>query len=224
MVIYIICICFVRYPENCPPENCPPENYPPENCSPENYPLWKYPPMNIPPYENSPLWKLTPRKLPPRKLPTVKITPNEIPSSLINYINERKNKIIIFFVLKKAEQYNILIKITKVLFDTQMISQKILGLDTFFTEWKNSKYRTKVKIAKWHLLASRTSQGELKLGSQIIKFGKCMKLLNSQLSLHITLWIFKKANSKMHALGRSVAIACECGRVLVAHISIMYTW
>ena len=39
-----------------------------------------------------------------------------------------------FFALKTAVQYNILIKITNVLFDTQMISQKILHLDTFFTE------------------------------------------------------------------------------------------
>ena len=102
------------------------------------------------------------------------------------------------FALKKTVQHNILIKITKVLFDTQMISQKILGLDTFFTEWKKSKNRTKAKIAKWHLLASCTSQGELKLGSQIIKFGKYVKLLNSQLSMHSTLWILKKANSKMY--------------------------
>ena len=35
----------------------------------------------------------------------------------------------------------------------------------------------KAKIAKWHLLASCTSQGELKLGSQTIKFGKYLKLL-----------------------------------------------
>ena len=120
-------------------------------------------------------------------------------------------------------QYNILIKITKVLFDTQIISQKILGLDTFFTEWKKFKSRTKAQIAKWHLLASCTSQGELKLGSQIIKFGKYVKLLNSQLSMHSTLWILKKANSKMHALGRSVTIVYECGCVLAAHVSIMYT-
>ena len=34
---------------------------------------------------------------------------------------------------------------------------------------------------------------------------------------------FKKANSKMHALGRSVTIVYECGCVLAAHVSIMYT-
>ena len=125
----------------------------------------KLPPMNIPTYESFPLWKLPPRIFPPRKSPPPgKITPNEIPSPLINHTNERKNKIIEFFVLKKAVQYNIFIKITKVLFDTQTISQKILDLDTFFTEWKKSKYRTKAKIAEWHLLASCTSQRELKIG------------------------------------------------------------
>ena len=49
-----------------------------------------------------------------------------------------------------------------------------------------SKNRTKAKIAKWHLLASCTSERELKLGSQIIKFDKYVKLLNSQLSMHST--------------------------------------
>ena len=81
-----------------------------------------------------PARKLPPRIFPPRKLPPGKITPNEIASPLINHTNERKNKITKFFALKKAVQYNILIKITNVLFDTQMISQKILCLDTFFTE------------------------------------------------------------------------------------------
>ena len=87
----------------------PCENFAPEIFPRENRPLGKFPPPG-------------------------KITLNEIPSPLINHTNERKNKITKFFALKKAVQYNILIKITKVLFDTQMISQKILGLDTFFTE------------------------------------------------------------------------------------------
>ena len=85
--------------------------------------------MKAPPCENYHL-----RILPPRKSPPGKITPNEIPFPLINHTNERKNKITKFFALKKAVQYNILIKITNVLFDTQMILQKILRLDTFFTE------------------------------------------------------------------------------------------
>ena len=154
------------------------------------FPLWKLPPLKITPpsrhTKNLPPRKLTPMKsLRLRKLPPS----HEIPSPLINHTNERKNKITKFFALKKAVQYNILIKITKVLFDTQMISQKILGLDTFFTEWKKSKNQTKVQLTKWHLLVSCTSQVELKLDSQTIKFGKYVKLLNSQLSLHITLWI-----------------------------------
>ena len=101
----------------------------------------KIAPQKISPYENYPLWKLLPRIFPPKKLSPGKITPNEIPSPLINHANERKNKITKFFALTKAVQYNILIKTTNVLFDTQMISQKILGLDTFFTEWIKSKSR-----------------------------------------------------------------------------------
>ena len=83
----------------------------PQNVSPEK----------IAPCESSPRWENFPQWN---------------PSPLINYTSERKNKITKFFALKKAVQYNIFIKITKILFDTQMISQKILGLDIFFTEWK----------------------------------------------------------------------------------------
>ena len=137
----------------------------------------KFAPEKIPPYENS---------------PPEKITPNDIPTPLIDHTNERKNKIKKIFALRKAVEHSILIKTTKVLFDTQMILQKILGLDTFFTEWRKSKNPTKAKIAKWHLLDSCTSQGEPKIGSQTVKIGKYVKLLNSQLSFYITLWIFLK--------------------------------
>ena len=105
----------------------------------------------IAPYEYSHLWelppvKITPQNFSPEKIPPPgKITPNEIPSPLINHTNERKNKITKFFALKKAVQYNILIKITKVLFDTQMISQKIRGLDTFLQNEKNPKIDRKRK-------------------------------------------------------------------------------
>ena len=126
-----------------PPRKLLPRKLPTRKSSPR-----KLPPVKILPYDSSTLWKL-----PPRKFPPMKITPLEIPSRLTNHANERKNKIAKFFALNKAVQHNILIKITKVLFDTQMISQKILGLDTFFTEWKKSKNQTKAKIAKWHLLA-----------------------------------------------------------------------
>ena len=84
--------------------------------------------QKVTPYENT---RPTPL---PMKAPPEKITPHEIPSPLINHINVRKNKIAKLFALQKAVQRNILIKITKVLFDTQIISYKILGLDTFFTE------------------------------------------------------------------------------------------
>ena len=125
----------------------------------------KMPPMNIPPMKAPPCENYPPprislsRKLPPVKIaPPGKITPNQISSPLINHRNERKNKIKIFFPLKKAVQKK---------------NTENTGLRYFlYIMKKNSKNRTKAQIAKWHLLASCTSQGELKLGSQIIKFGK----------------------------------------------------
>ena len=136
----------------------------------------KIPPTNIPPYESYPYENYPREDLPLGKLPPMKSAPH------LNRTNERKNRM---FCLEESRAIQ---------------HPCIMGLDTFFTEWKKSKNQPKAKIAKWHLLASCTSQGELKLGSQIIKFGKYVKLLNSQLSMHITLWILKKANSKMHAL------------------------
>ena len=65
-----------------------------------------------------------PENNPYESSPPVKIAPYEIPSPLKNHTNERKNKVTKIFALKKAVQHNILIKITKVLFDTHMISQK----------------------------------------------------------------------------------------------------
>ena len=122
-------------PQKIAPQKIAPQKITPQKIGPQKIsPYENTPPLNIPPYESSPLRKLPPRNLAPRKLPPGKITPNEIPSSLINHTDESKNKVTKFFALKKAVQYNILIKITKVLFDTHMISQKILGLDTFFTE------------------------------------------------------------------------------------------
>ena len=55
------------------------------------------------------------------------------------------------------------------------------------------------------------------------KIWQNVKVLNSQLSFPMTLWILKKANSKIHALGRGVAIVYECECVFAAHVSIMYT-
>ena len=136
----------------------------------DNVPLWIFPPMKALPCENYPLPPPScPRENSPYEnaIPLGKLPPMKSPM--------------------KAVQHSILIKTTKVLFDTQKISQKILGLDTFFTEWKKSKNPRKAKIAKWHWLANCTSQGELKLGkTKTIKFGKYVELLNSQWSLHIT--------------------------------------
>ena len=81
-------------------------------------------------------------KIPPHPPWENYIIPNEILSPFIKHTNERKNKITKFFALKKAVQYNILIKTTKVLSDTQMISQKIQGLDTFSTGWKKIQKST----------------------------------------------------------------------------------
>ena len=174
--------CTFRYQENCPLENCPPENYPHQKISP---------------YESSPCENCPPEYLPRENCPPGKITPNEILSPLINHTNEWKNKITKFFALKKPVQYNILIKITSVLFDTQMISQKILRLDTFLTEWKKSKNRTKARITKWHLLSSCTSQGEL----------------------------IRQSNYKIWQICKTTTVTTvyECGCVLAAHVSIMYT-
>ena len=54
---------------------------------------------------------------------------------------------------------------------------------------KKNLNQKKAKIAKWNLLASCASQGELKLGCQIIKFGRYGKLL---VKTHITLSFLKK--------------------------------
>ena len=172
----------------------------------------KMPPMKIPLYEYSPLWKLPPVKITPQKFAPEKIAPSE------NYPQWNPLPNYKSYKWKKKQNYTICC-----LEESCAIQHPyILGLDTFFTEWKKSKNRTKAKIVKWHLLASCTSQGELKLGSQIIKFGKYVKLLNSQLSMHITLWILKKANSKMHASGRRVTIVYECG--CVYWILYKYAW
>ena len=84
----------------------------------ENTPLWIFPPMKAPPCE------ITPQKFALEKIAPYENLPHEIFSPLINHTNERKNKITKVFALKKAVQLNILIKITKVFFDTHMISQK----------------------------------------------------------------------------------------------------
>ena len=74
------------------------------------------------PPENYLLWKLPACEKCPPAPPIGKIIPNEIPSPLTYHTNERKDKTTKFFAFNKAAQYIILIKITKVLFDTQMIT------------------------------------------------------------------------------------------------------
>ena len=125
-------------PMNIPPMKAPPfENYPPSRHT-----------KNLPPRKLTPMKSLRLRKLPPS---------HEIPSPLINHTNERKNKITKFLAFRKVVQRNILIKITKVFFDTQMISQKILGLDTFFTEWKNSQVAFTCQLYKSRRTKTRQS-------------------------------------------------------------------
>ena len=190
----MITYCFKRYQENCPPENYPPPKK--KKVAPR-----KLPPMKARPYENY-----------PQKFVLEKISPWE------NYPQWNPLPAYKSYKWKKQQNYKIFC-----LEESSAIQHPcIMGLDSFFTEWKKSKNRTKAQIVKWHLLASCTSQGELKLGSQIIKFGKYVKLLNSQLSMHITLWILKKANSKMHASGRRVTIVHECG--CVYWILYKYAW
>ena len=121
IIVFYSILTFDQVSRKFTPENYLAESFPLGNC-----PLWKYLAMNILPYESSPLWRLPPRILPLRKLPTMKIppekiNPHEIASPLINHKNERKNKITKLFALKNAMQHNILIKITKVFLDTQMI-------------------------------------------------------------------------------------------------------
>ena len=160
-----------------------------------------------PPYESSLPTKITPQKLAPEKISSWENYPQWNPLPTYKSYKWKKQQNYIIFCLEES---------------CAIQHPYILGLDTFFTKWKKSKNQTKANIAKWHLLASCISQGELKLGSPIIKFGKYVKLLNSQLSMHITLWILKRANSKMHASGRSVAIVYECG--CVYWILYKYAW
>ena len=113
-------------------------------------------PQKIAPYESSPPVKIAPQNFPPEKIvtwensPPGKITLNEIPSPLINHTNERKNKITKFFALKNAMQHNILIKITKAFFDTQMISQKNTGLRYFLYRMKKIQiYQLSLYVTLW---------------------------------------------------------------------------
>ena len=98
----------------------------PQKTTPQKIAHEKIAPQKYGPYGNPPQWMFPTIKAPPVKIIPQKFARNyENPSSpLINHTNKRKSKITKFFAFKKAVQRNILIKITKVLFDTQMIHRK----------------------------------------------------------------------------------------------------
>ena len=78
--------------------------------------------------------------------PPMKITPQEIcPRENYTERKQKKKQKYTFFALTKAVQYNILIKITKVLFDTQKISQKILDLHTMKWIQKSNESKNQVE-------------------------------------------------------------------------------
>ena len=99
----------------------------------------------------------------------------------------------------------------------------MLGLDTFFTEWKkiqkSDESENRPVVFTCQLYKSRRT----KTRQPNYKIWQICETTNSQLSMHSTLWILKRANSKMHALGRSVTVVYECGCALTAHVSVMYT-
>ena len=99
-------------------------------------------PLRISPLWESPLWKLPPRNLSPKKLPLWKFPPREnYPpwNPLPNYKSykcKKRQNYKISCLEDNCTQHNILIKITKVVFDTQMISQKIFELRYFLYRMK----------------------------------------------------------------------------------------
>ena len=125
------------YHENCPPVNYPQQKLPrpPEKLPFENtLSLINIPPMKahncenypseIRPRENCLLWKFSYwENYPPwNPLPIYKS---------YKWKKQQKHK---KFSLQKAVQHHIVIKTVKVFLDIDMVSQKILALDTFFTE------------------------------------------------------------------------------------------
>ena len=157
-----------------------------ENWPPESFPLLKYPPMNIPLYECSPC-----ENYPPEICPLEKITPMNSPPHLEIIQMKEKPKLQKLLLRRKLCNTKALGKHQNnqgLLWYSDDLTENT-GLRYFLYKMKKSKNWTKAKIAKWHLLASCTSQGELKLGSQTIKFGKYVKIPNNELTLHITLWI-----------------------------------
>ena len=124
---------------------------PPQKIAPneKTSPLvWIVHPMKAPTAKFTPP-SISSRNLPPGKLAPMKIlpwknSPHKIPSPLINYTNERKDKITKCFALKKAVQHNILNQ--GPLWYTNDLTENT-GLRYFLHRMK--KNWTKAKIAKW---------------------------------------------------------------------------
>ena len=127
----------------------------------ENCPLWKYPPV-----------KITPQNFSPEKIAPWANYPqsNPLPTNK-SYQWKKKQNCKIFCLEESCAIQHPYQNNQGPLWYTDDLTENT-GLRYFLYKMKKSKNWTKAKIAKWHLLASCTSQGELKLGSQIIKFGK----------------------------------------------------
>ena len=104
----------------------------------------KIAPQKIAPCENTPLWIFPPMKYPPVKITPQKLAPEKI-SPWENYPQWNPLPTYKSYKWKKKQNYKIFC-----LEESCAIQHPyILGLDTFFTEWKKSKNRTKEKIAKF---------------------------------------------------------------------------
>ena len=97
------------------------------------------------------------------------------------------------------------------------------GLRYFLYRMKKIQKSTESKNRQVAFTCQLYKSRRTKTRQSNYKIWQNVKVLNSQLSMDSTLWILIKANSKMHALGRSVTIIYESGYVLAAHVSIMYT-
>ena len=117
--------------------------------------------MKIHSYEYSPLWKLPVVKINPQKFAPEKITfyENFLPWNPLptykSYKWKKKQNYKNFYLEEScATQHPYQNNQVPILYTYDLT--EILGLDTFFTEWKKSENRAKAKTAKWHLLASCT--------------------------------------------------------------------
>ena len=133
------------------------------------------------PQENCPLWKS----------PHGEITPNEIPSPFINHTNERKNKITKCVCLEEscAIQYPY---------------QNNQGPFWYIDDTENTELRYFLYIIKKIQKSTESKNRRVAFTCQLYKSTRTktrqsnykiwqnVKVLNSQLSLHSTLWILKQ--------------------------------